>query len=74
MHGDADKAADAIAEGGYEYTVRYYEEIARFFDGTELAEPGLVPNTLWRPNAPGAEPLPSHCGVGASSRRPRASR
>ncbi|MBL7494437.1 SAM-dependent methyltransferase [Frankia sp. AgB1.9] len=64
VHGDADKAADAIAEGGYEYTVRYLEEIASFFDGTELVEPGLVPNSLWRPDAPDPEILPSHCGVG----------
>ncbi|OHV36004.1 MULTISPECIES: SAM-dependent methyltransferase [Pseudofrankia] len=64
VHGDADKAADAVAEGGYEYTVRDYQEIMRFFDGTELVEPGLVPNPQWRPDVPGAEPLPSHCGVG----------
>jgi len=64
VHGDADKAADAIAEGGYEYTVRYFEEIAGFFEGTELVDPGLVPNTLWRPDAADTEILPSHCGVG----------
>ncbi|MBL7502574.1 SAM-dependent methyltransferase [Frankia sp. CNm7] len=64
VHGEADKAADAVAEGGYEYTVRYYEEIAGFFDGTELIEPGLVPNALWRPDGPDGELLPSHCGVG----------
>jgi len=64
VHGDADKAADAVAEGGYEYTVRYFEEIAGFFEGTELVDPGLVPNTLWRPDAADAETLPSHCGVG----------
>jgi hypothetical protein len=64
VHGEADKAAEAIAEGGYDYTVRYLEEIASFFDGTELVEPGLVPNTLWRPDATGAKVLPSHCGVG----------
>jgi hypothetical protein len=63
VHGDADKAADVIADGGYNYTVRDFEEIARFFDGTELVEPGLVPNTRWRPDTPDQEPLPSHCGV-----------
>jgi SAM-dependent methyltransferase len=30
-------------------------EIARFFDGFELVEPGLVPAHLWRPD-PGTEP------------------
>jgi hypothetical protein len=31
-------------------TVRNSQEIARFFDGLELVEPGLVPVPLWRPD------------------------
>jgi hypothetical protein len=32
-------------------------EIARFFDGFELVEPGLVPADQWRPVSAGPEPL-----------------
>jgi hypothetical protein len=42
-------------------------EIARFFDGLELLEPGVVPLPEWRPD-PGAAPagvfVPHYCGVG----------
>jgi hypothetical protein len=31
---------------------RYNDQIARFFDGFELVEPGLVPTPLWRPEDP----------------------
>jgi hypothetical protein len=63
-HG-ADKAAEASAEGGYPYTTRSPEEIARYFDGTELVPPGVVSTPLWRPEA-GSSPteLGVHCGVG----------
>ncbi|MFI5617257.1 SAM-dependent methyltransferase [Streptomyces sp. NPDC051567] len=33
--------------------MRSGEQIARFFDGFELLEPGLVPMPNWRPEAPG---------------------
>jgi hypothetical protein len=36
------------------YTSRTREEVARFFDGTDLVEPGLVPVEEWRLD-PGAE-------------------
>ena len=32
------------------------EEIARFFDGLELVDPGLVNVTLWRPDRPSDTP------------------
>jgi hypothetical protein len=44
--------------------------IARFFEGFELVEPGLVPIPLWRPDAPDDlfvdEPArcPGYAGVG----------
>ncbi|MFF0430886.1 SAM-dependent methyltransferase [Streptomyces sp. NPDC004327] len=48
--------------------MRSPEEIARFFDGTELAEPGLVPMPLWRPDSPDEEEDPyafsGYAGVG----------
>jgi hypothetical protein len=31
-------------------TYRTQEQVARFFEGTELLEPGLVPAPLWRPD------------------------
>jgi hypothetical protein len=36
-----------------QYTSRTREEVTRFFDGTDLVEPGLVPVEEWRPD-PGA--------------------
>jgi len=48
-------------------TVRTRAEILRFFDGTELVEPGLVELQQWRPG-PGVEPaggqIPALAGVG----------
>ncbi|MFI8961775.1 SAM-dependent methyltransferase [Streptomyces sp. NPDC053493] len=38
--------------------MRSRDEIARFFDGTELLEPGLVPMPLWRPDSPDEEEDP----------------
>jgi S-adenosyl methyltransferase len=47
-------------------TLRSYDEVARFFDGLEVLEPGLVQWHLWRPDpdddAP-AEFKSGHCGV-----------
>jgi S-adenosyl methyltransferase len=61
------------AEQGYEdtgavpYKNRLRAQVARFFDGLELVEPGLVLASQWRPVAagPGAGPdAPSLAGVG----------
>ncbi|MEU6357729.1 SAM-dependent methyltransferase [Streptomyces sp. NPDC047072] len=47
-------------------TPRTHAEVTRFFEGTELLEPGVVQLPEWRPEddtvAPG--PLPMWCGVG----------
>lgn len=50
------------------YRVRTKDEIARFFDGLAMVEPGLVPIEGWRsdPNAPsrsGDRPVPIYGGV-----------
>jgi S-adenosyl methyltransferase len=37
-------------------TPRSSEDIARFFDGLELTDPGLVNVTLWRPDRPSHTP------------------
>jgi hypothetical protein len=55
--------------GGTGYHNRTPEEIARFFDGLELVEPGVVSTPLWRPD-PDLDPpggpaaLDTFCGVG----------
>ena len=36
-------------------TLRTADEIARFFDGFDLVEPGLVWAPLWRPDGPAPE-------------------
>lgn len=37
---------------------RTFEEVTGFFDGTELVEPGVVYNPLWRPDSPADVPDP----------------
>ncbi len=47
-------------------TLRSYAEVARFFDGLELLEPGLAQWHLWRPEPGDAAPddfKSGHCGV-----------
>jgi hypothetical protein len=51
-------------------TVRPYEQVARFYTGTQLLAPGIVPLTQWVPPLDG-EPVPSHgghCYVGIGRR------
>ena len=48
------------------YHLRSIERIARFFDGLELVEPGVVSTLEWHPE-PGSEPpaeIHSLCGIG----------
>ncbi len=71
-HPASDIHAKAMAEGAAlmnraiagTITFRAREQVACFFDGLELVEPGLVPTTQWRPG-PGADttPLPGWVGV-----------
>ena len=50
-----------------QYHLRSPDQIARFFDGLELLEPGVVSQTRWRPD-PSSAGLPAEvdgrCGVG----------
>jgi hypothetical protein len=71
-HPAADIHAGQMAEGAAAMnesltapvTFRKYEQIAAFFDGMDLIEPGVVPTTQWRPDS-GADtkPLPGWVGV-----------
>ncbi|MFI6034851.1 SAM-dependent methyltransferase [Streptomyces sp. NPDC051315] len=56
------------ASGAVPYHVRRVEELAGFFDGLELVDPGVVQVTRWRPD-PGdtagpAVHVDAYCGVG----------
>ena len=73
-HPASDIRPDAVAEmtrrmnqrlGGAKATLRDRADIARFFAGLELAEPGLVQPQQWRPDpaAPGPAEVPVWCGV-----------
>jgi hypothetical protein len=52
---------------GITFNLFSHAEAARFFDGLELLEPGVVPVNHWRPGPGGPDPardLPCHVGVG----------
>jgi hypothetical protein len=46
-----DRVAAIYARQGVTMQVRSHDEIARFFDGLELLDPGLPIVTKWRPDA-----------------------
>ena len=54
------------SSGAVPYHVRGVEEIAGFFDGLALVEPGVVRVPEWRPDEDGddAAPVDAYCGVG----------
>jgi hypothetical protein len=51
-------------------TQRFAPDIARFFDGLELVEPGLVEITAWRPQADPALEPPKRLFHGGVARKP----
>ncbi|MFD5308679.1 SAM-dependent methyltransferase [Streptomyces ardesiacus] len=56
---DFERAQDAYNESGAApYVLRTVDRITAFFDGLELLEPGVVPVTLWRPEAGAGDPEP----------------
>jgi hypothetical protein len=52
-------------QSGHPYNLRSPEEIAGYFDGLELVEPGVVSIPHWRPE-PGSVPpaMDGYCGIG----------
>ena len=50
--------------GPNQFTPRSREEIAGFFDGLDLVDPGLVPLPQWRDLADPAARIPAHAGMG----------
>jgi hypothetical protein len=76
-HPARDIHADAVAEmtkrfnqrmGGVMSSGRTYDEVARFFTGLELVEPGIVSTSRWRPD-PGIE-QPADPAYAAVARKP----
>ncbi|MFB6980120.1 SAM-dependent methyltransferase [Streptomyces scopuliridis] len=59
------------ASGAVPYYVRPVEEIAGFFEGLELVEPGIVQVTRWRPETDGANGTePAVDAYGGMGRKP----
>jgi S-adenosyl methyltransferase len=56
--------------GAVPYRVRRGAQIARFFDGLELVEPGVVPVQFWRPDHSPFDPPPEMTNVGGVARKP----
>ncbi len=58
VHGDEGEAAqeDYNESGAMPYRLRRPDQIARFFDGLDLVEPGLVSSPRWRPDDTSAVP------------------
>ncbi|QNP63107.1 SAM-dependent methyltransferase [Streptomyces genisteinicus] len=64
-------ASNAYNESGaIPYHVRPVEQIAGFFDGLEIVEPGVVPVTEWRADADSAYDGPAVDAYGAVARKP----
>jgi hypothetical protein len=53
--------------GAVPYILRSPAEVARFFEGLELLDPGLVSISQWRPDTEGAVAVD---GYGAVARKP----
>ncbi|GIF62723.1 hypothetical protein Ais01nite_07580 [Asanoa ishikariensis] len=67
---DGTDASDEITEGAkvsHGYVLRKPEEIARYFEGLELEDPGLVATTRWRNEADESAELD---GMGGVARKP----
>jgi hypothetical protein len=73
-HASSDIASEAVASGTRAYnersavriTPRTREQFARFFDGLEFVEPGVVPLGQWRPGPAvsiARAGLPTYCAV-----------
>ncbi|GAA0903292.1 SAM-dependent methyltransferase [Virgisporangium aurantiacum] len=60
-----DEATRASIEAGTPYIARRPEEIAGYFEGLELVEPGVVSSTRWRPDSEGDLPaeVDVFCGM-----------
>ena len=53
---NADALEDYNESGAVPYHLRTPEQVAAFFDGLELVEPGVVPIQIWRPDVTPTDP------------------
>jgi hypothetical protein len=63
----SEEAVRVANAAGVMYRLRTFEQIAGFFDGLDMVEPGVVPAVRWRPEPgyrPGAGAEQATCGVG----------
>jgi len=67
VHADVERTAQ---EGGLDYTYRTPEQLAHFFDGLELLEPGVVSMPRWRPDPGAAEVTTEPAGRVGLARKP----
>ena len=66
VHGEAmhEGIRRVMERGGTPLKARSRQEIAEFFEGLELLEPGVVACSRWRPDEPGEHPeVAQFCGV-----------
>jgi hypothetical protein len=71
---DGTNTSEAVVEshreynqsGAVPYHLRSPEQVAGFFDGLVVEEPGVVPFTRWRPDPDSGPPaeVDGYCGVG----------
>jgi hypothetical protein len=66
---DSQRGAEATAAynarlGTNRITPRTRTEIAAYFDGLDLIDPGLVPLHQWRASVSSSQPVPAYAGVG----------
>nr|WP_269459108.1 SAM-dependent methyltransferase [Micromonospora viridifaciens] len=59
-------AVASAAQGGMTLVPRSRAEVARFFDGWELIEPGLVPVMAWQPDNPPSDPHAAYYWAGVA--------
>ncbi|GAA2079785.1 SAM-dependent methyltransferase [Actinomadura alba] len=59
-----------VESGGVPYVLRSPEQLARFFDGLEMVEPGLVPIPEWRREIAGIGAAERLDAYGAVARKP----
>ncbi|MFE2725383.1 SAM-dependent methyltransferase [Kitasatospora sp. NPDC059327] len=64
------KVAEAARAGGMTLVPRTREEVAGFFDGWDLIEPGVAPVMAWRPDGePPADPTAAYYWGGVARKR-----
>jgi S-adenosyl methyltransferase len=65
---ERDEATEVTVQAGAAYIPRTPEQIAAFFDGLDLLDPGVVSTPRWRPELSPGQAMPAEidvfCGVG----------